>query len=60
MRSSVGVKAVVIYNKKQVRQGRRRIGVQDKQSYVLPGSQDRNRREHPGQRCDNLNNYVDM
>lgn len=32
-----GVKAVLIYRKKQVRQDQTRIGVQDKQSYSQPG-----------------------
>jgi hypothetical protein len=46
--SLAGVKAVLIYRKKQVRQSRGRIGVQDKQSYSQPGPQNRNTREHPG------------
>lgn len=46
--SLAGVKDVLIYKKKQVRQGRRRIGVQDKQSYIQSEPQNMNTREHPG------------
>jgi len=55
-----GVKAVLIYRKKQVRQGQRRVGVQDKQSYLHPGPHDRNTREHPdsGVRMKRLRRHV--
>lgn len=41
------VEAVLMYQKKQVRQRRRKIGVQDKQSYLHTEPQSRNTREYP-------------